>query len=244
MHLEAFFHSSKRTLEKPLRGAKIRPIRTRHLYRTPAKEVIAERAQEGLLQTADDYDRYTMGRLSDADISERLLSRDEGTLREVIRFHGGSVHAMARRVVADPTMAEEVAQDTFVALWRRPGAYDPDRGTLLAFLLGVTRNKAVDLVRKEESARRTASALMSEAETTSVRLSGSEDITETDRRLEVQAALSQLSDVQKEAIVLAYFGGRTYREVAAELGVPEGTAKTRLRDGLIRLRELMAMRRS
>jgi RNA polymerase sigma-70 factor (ECF subfamily) len=184
-----------------------------------------------------------MGALTDAEVADRLLARDEQMLREVMREYGGAVFGMAKRVISDPTLAEEVAQDAFVALWRRPGAFDPDRGSLLAFLLGVTRNKAVDLVRKEESSRRTTASLVTEAEVTSTEPPASEQMVEAERRQDVKNALSRLSEVQREAIVLAYFGGRTYREVADELGIPEGTAKTRLRDGLIRLRELMAMRR-
>lgn len=169
------------------------------------------------------------------------MARDEAALREVIHTYGGAVHGMARRIVAEPSLAEEVAQDTFLALWRRPGAFDPGRGSLQSFLLGVARNKGVDLVRREESRRRTRDALTAEVEaTTSGEPIASEQMAEVDRREEVKQALSGLSPVQREAIVLAYFGGRTYREVAEELGIPEGTAKTRLRDGLGRLRELLA----
>ncbi len=189
------------------------------------------------------YDSLQMDRKPDADLAEALLARDEGALSEAIRLYGPLVHGMARRILNEPSMAEEVAQDTFVALWRRPGAFDPERGTLLAFLLGVTRNKAVDLVRKEESARRMTASLLAEAEATSKHPPANEEMVEAERRQDVKDALSRLSEVQREAIVLAYFGGRTYREVAEELGIPEGTAKTRLRDGLTRLRELMALRR-
>ena len=179
----------------------------------------------------------------DTRLAERLLARDEGALREVIDAYGAAVYGMARRVVAEPTLAEEVAQDTFLAIWRRPGAFDSSRGTMQAFLLGVTRNKAVDLVRREEALRRAKDALMSETEATSTTPSTGEQMNEIDRREEIKKALSELSPVQREAIVLAYFGGRTYREVAVELGIPEGTAKTRLRDGLIRLKELMGSNR-
>lgn len=176
--------------------------------------------------------------VSEADVrlAERLLERDERALREAIATYGRVVYGMARRVLAESSLAEEVAQDTFLALWRRPGAFDPERGTLQAFLLGVARNKAIDLVRKEESLRRAKDALIAEAESVDA---VSLDDMGIDEREEVRAALGKLSPLQREAIVLAYFGGRTYREVAVELGIPEGTAKTRLRDGLIKLRELM-----
>ncbi|HEX3327047.1 MAG TPA: sigma-70 family RNA polymerase sigma factor [Actinomycetota bacterium] len=171
------------------------------------------------------------------DILERLLARDENTFRAVVESYGAAVLGIARRVLADPNLAEEVAQDTFVALWRRPGAFDPERGSLRAFLLVVARNKAVDLVRREEARKRATESLLQEAALPS-------DIAPDDERIEereeIRRALAQLSSVQREAIVLAYFGGRTYREVARDLEIPEGTAKTRLRDALVRLRTLLS----
>jgi RNA polymerase sigma-70 factor (ECF subfamily) len=173
----------------------------------------------------------------DSELAERLMARDETALREVIDVFGAKVHGIARRVVAEPSLAEEVTQDTFLALWRRPGAFDPGRGTLRSFLLAVARNKAIDLVRREEGLKRTREALMAEVES---QPAVSDDSRRVDEREEVSRALKQLSPVHREAIVLAYFGGRTYREVATELGIPEGTAKTRLRDGLMKLRQLLA----
>ncbi len=178
-------------------------------------------------------------RSADASIIERLFARDQDALRQVMDAYGGRVYAVARRVVAESFLAEEVAQDTFLALWRRPGAFDPDRGSLQTFLLGVARNKAVDLVRREQAARRKAEALLAEMENESGRGSSHEPLEGINERQDLQRALDELSLVQRQAIVLAYFGGRTYREVAQELDIPEGTAKTRLRDGLIRLRTLI-----
>src|SRR5688500_2479867 len=176
-----------------------------------------------------------MTRQDDIQFASRLMAREQAALRELMDLYGGVVFGMAKRVLLDPAMAEEVAQDAFVALWRRPGAYDPQRGSLQAFLLGVTRNKAIDLVRKEETLKRTRESLTAELATESKEHSPHEGLVE---REQVRDALRALTDVQREAVVLAYFGGRTYREVAEELGIPEGTAKTRLRDGLTRLREL------
>ncbi|HWL65866.1 MAG TPA: sigma-70 family RNA polymerase sigma factor [Actinomycetota bacterium] len=178
-----------------------------------------------------------MDMVADAALAERLLVRDETALRSVIDLYGDVVFGMARRIVIEPSLAEEVAQDTFLALWRRPGAFDPGRGSLKGFLAGIARNKAIDLVRREESLRRTKDSLLAEAEQASEPPSEHERIEEGQ---EVAAALRGLSLVQREAIVLAYYGGRTYREVAEELQIPEGTAKTRLRDGLIRLKLLLS----
>ena len=169
-----------------------------------------------------------------------MFDRDETALREVIDAYGGAVYGVARRIVAESALAEEVAQDVFLALWRRPAAYDPGRGSLQGFLLGVARNKAIDLVRREEAFKRAKDALATEFDPDAEQPAGGVGFEE---RQEVRAALGELSEVQRQAIVLAYFGGRTYREVAIELDIPEGTAKTRLRDGLIRLRELMGTSR-
>jgi RNA polymerase sigma-70 factor (ECF subfamily) len=178
--------------------------------------------------------------LAEDELVARLLARDEDALRTAIDRFGPLVLATARRVVNERSLAEEVAQDTFVALWRRPGAYDSERGSLRAFLLGVARNKAVDLVRRERARRRTVETLLAEAAPASAGVPTDESIADVDARDQVLTALDKLSVVQREAILLAYFGGRTYREVARELDIPEGTAKTRLRDGLTRLRELIA----
>lgn len=170
------------------------------------------------------------------ELAQRLLERDEAALREVVDLYGSVVYGVAKRVLIDRTLAEEVAQDVFVAFWRRPGAFDPARGGLQGFLAGIARNKAVDVVRKEESARRTKDALIAEAEMPSAETPSDEQVEE--RQVMVEA-LKELSPVQREALVLAYFGGRTYREVAQELDIPEGTAKTRLRDGMTKLRQVL-----
>ena len=181
-------------------------------------------------------DSLVVARKPDTDLAERLFERDESALSEAVGLFGEVVYGMARRVLVDPSLAEEVAQDTFLALWRRPGAFDPTRGSLQGFLAGIARNKAIDAVRREESARRSRDALIAESEQESTLAISNEHVEERDEML---AALKELSEVQREAIVLAYFGGRTYREVAIELGIPEGTAKTRLRDGLTKLRQVL-----
>jgi RNA polymerase sigma-70 factor (ECF subfamily) len=173
---------------------------------------------------------------TDAELAARMMDRDETALREVIRRYGGIVNGMARRVLADATLAEEVAQDAFVAIWRRPGSFDPERGSLKAFLTSVARNKAIDLVRREESLKRTKQSLVEEMGTAPASSSFEEEV---HGRSTIVTAMQQLPQPQREAIALAYFGGRTYRDVAVELDIPEGTAKTRMRDGLTKLRSLL-----
>jgi RNA polymerase sigma-70 factor, ECF subfamily len=176
----------------------------------------------------------------EGELASRLMARDEKALRETMNLYGGFVYAMAKRVLAEPTLAEEVAQDSFLALWRRPGAFDPERGSLKTFLVSIARNKAIDLVRREEASRRVKDSLMQELEVSQSNTGFEEQV---GKRTDLTDALAQLSAVQREAIVLAYFGGRTYREVASELGIAEGTAKTRLRDGLLRLRSGLSQSR-
>lgn len=180
--------------------------------------------------------RQTNDRAEDEELSQRLLARDEAALRVVIGRYSASVYGLARRVITDPALAEEVAQDAFVALWRRPGAYDPARGSLNTFLCGIARNKAIDLIRRQESYK-AKDALMTQEGSTSGSSAESEQL---EQQHDVRQALGALPHPQREVIVLAYFGGRTYREAAVELGLPEGTVKTRMRAGLTRLRELLS----
>jgi RNA polymerase sigma-70 factor (ECF subfamily) len=171
----------------------------------------------------------------DESIAAGLRASDQGALRAAMSRYGAPAFGIARKVCRDPRLAEEAAQEAFIAIWRRPAAYDPARGGLRSLVVAIARNKAIDLVRREEGARRVVEPLtasLSRAEENS-------PWSDLDRRAEVEWALAALSPLQRDAISLAYFGGRTYREVAQELRIPEGTAKTRIRDGLARLRQLL-----
>jgi len=131
-----------------------------------------------------------------------------------------------------------VVQEAFLSIWQRAGRFDPDRGSAAAYLFAAVHNKAVDAVRREESLRRREEGVAECAGET-----GGEEVVEAAwlgvRRKEVRSAVSRLSPIQREALELAYFEGLTYSEVAEKLGIPLGTAKTRLRDGMIRLRALL-----
>ncbi|MBM0123924.1 ECF RNA polymerase sigma factor SigK [Pimelobacter simplex] len=152
------------------------------------------------------------------------------------------VHGLALRVVRDRAQAEEVTQEVFLEVWRQASRYDAERGSALAWLMTITHRKAVDRVRSAEAASRRDA-------TWEQRNQGVEHDTTAEAAhasLEahrVRAALGQLTDVQREAIELAYFGGYTHTEVATLLDLPVGTAKTRIRDGLIRLRDTIGVGR-
>lgn len=149
-------------------------------------------------------------------------------------MHGGAVYALACSFVRDRGLAEEIAQDTFLTLWNRPERVQLGKGSVRSFLVGVARHKAIDRVRSGAAQRRVTDALAGVLQSAPRVSPGCDDVVLDRHRL--VDALDTLSEVQKEAVVLAYFGGRPYKQVARETNVPEGTAKTRLRDALRALR--------
>jgi RNA polymerase sigma-70 factor (ECF subfamily) len=160
----------------------------------------------------------------------------EADLREAIELYGRAVFGTALRLIKDYSIAEEVAQDTFLSLWMRPESFDPDRGNLGCYLHGVAKHKAVDRIRLEEPRRRRTVSVI---EYDRVDESSADGIQNVERREGVKTALQALTQLQRQAILLIYFGGRTCREAAEELEVPVGTIKTRLHDGLVKLRGLV-----
>lgn len=162
----------------------------------------------------------------------------ERALAEAYRRHGGAVLGLAQRLLGTASSAEDVTQEVFVDLWRRPEQYDAARGSLRTFLLTKAHGKAVDLIRSESA--RGAREERSARETAA---GGYEvdryawDLAVADQ---VRVAMEALPDGERKAIEMAYFEGRTYREVAAVLGEPEGTVKSRIRSGLRRLRDGIA----
>jgi RNA polymerase sigma-70 factor (ECF subfamily) len=176
----------------------------------------------------------TYRQLDDAGLVGAIVDHDDQALAEAYRRHGDSCFALARRVLFDRALAEEVVQEIFVRLWNRPELYEADRGSLRSFLIAQAHGRSVDLLRAETSRRRREEREARgrapepiDIEREIVNLTESET---------VRAALASLPDSERVAIELAYFGGHTYREVAALLEQPEGTVKSRIRAGLLRLR--------
>ena len=155
-------------------------------------------------------------------------------LAEAYRRHAGAVFALARRLLVDRTLAEEVVQEVFLRLWNGPEKFDPERGSLRSFLLAQTHGRSVDILRSEVSRRqREERDARDRAEADYDIEHAVVDLAVAD---EVREAMSVLPDGERAAIELAYFGGHTYREVAVLLDEPEGTVKSRIRSGLRRLR--------
>ena len=145
------------------------------------------------------------------------------------------VYGIVRRVVRDPSMSEEVTQEVFVELWRLAPRYDASKGSAKSWAATMAHRRAVDRVRSEE-ARRTRDDREANERRVVVDGPGDGVAAAVDREV-VAETLASLSPSQREAITLAYYEGHSYREVAALLDVPEGTVKTRIRDGLIKLRD-------
>ncbi|BCJ45997.1 RNA polymerase sigma factor SigK [Actinoplanes ianthinogenes] len=171
----------------------------------------------------------------DARLRDRLVVGDESALADLHERFSSLVYTVAARVTRDGPAAEDVTQEVFLAVWQRPHAFEPAKGSMRAWLTMLAHRRAVDLVRREEAHRRTcrdgrlsAGAIMS-GDPVGDQVSAAE----TAERL--AAARRELPEHLDRAIALAYLEGHTYREVAAELGLPEGTAKSRLREALRRL---------
>ena len=172
--------------------------------------------------------------LSDAVLVVAIGRWAEAALAEVYRRHGGAVHALAQRLLGPGGRADDVTQDVFVELWNRPERFDPDRGSLRTFLMTITHGRSVDLLRAD-------SARSGREQRTATESTASGDDLEDhvwDRFVneQLKTAVSTLPAPERRVIELAYFGGHTYRQVAALLREPEGTIKSRIRTGLRRLR--------
>jgi RNA polymerase sigma-70 factor, ECF subfamily len=170
----------------------------------------------------------------DAALAAAIAARDEGALAEVYRRHGPNCFALARRVLVDRTLAEEVVQEIFVRLWNDPQRYEPARGSLRSFLVAQAHGRSVDLLRAETARRRREEKEARQRFEPELDLE--REIVNLTEGETVRDALSALPEAERVAIELAYFGGHTYREVAALLEQPEGTIKSRIRSGMLRLR--------
>lgn len=166
-------------------------------------------------------------------LAARLAAGDDDALIEVFDRHGPFVLGVASRVTASSIVAEDVAQEVFTALWRNPERFDPARGSLRAYLGVQAHRRAVDTVRRD-TRRRAREDRCDPAQSTS---DESDAVALTDV---VRHAIERLPAEQREAVELAFWEGHTYREVAQLLGIPEGTAKSRLRLAQAKLCEWLA----
>src|SRR6476619_2379575 len=180
---------------------------------------------------------------SGPDLSELLRAAARGDERAFAALYDATsrrLYGLVLRVVRDPAQSEEVAQEAYLEIWRSSARFDATRGSAMSWMMTIAHRKAVDRVRSAEAAGRRDAAY--EARNQSPAYDATSE--EAHRRLDAQRvrrALDTLTEAQRGALELAYFGGYTHREVAAMLELPVGTAKTRIRDGLIRLRDTLGL---
>jgi RNA polymerase sigma-70 factor (ECF subfamily) len=176
--------------------------------------------------------------------ADELLSRvargDERAFAELYDLLSPRVYGLIRRVLRDPAQSEEVAQEVMVEVWRNAGRFDGTRGTATAWVFTIAHRRAVDRVRAEQASNDRAQRVAASSVDTPY-----DDVVEAaTARIEqqqVRRCLDGLTDLQREAITLAYYNGNSYREVADLLGAALPTIKTRMRDGLIRMRDCLGV---
>lgn len=180
-------------------------------------------------------------RLADEDLMPLVARKDPNAFEVFYDRHGGAAYSLAHRIVGDPAAAEDVTQEAFLSMWRSKARYDPTRGSVRAWALGIVRNRAIDALRKgggrapklnlddDAALDRTEAPERTDAEALR---------RETARQ--VRGALGALPSEQSQVIELAYFGGFTHSEIARMLGTPIGTVKGRMRLGLEKMRAQFA----
>jgi len=175
----------------------------------------------------------------DGVLAQRIRSGDRDALGEVYDRHASAAMAVALRIVADREGAEDLVHDAFVAIWQKIDRFDPARGSLRSWIVTIVRNRAIDRLRGTRP-----SIEIGEADERALLRSGPNPTWESAMArlgsIQLRAALDELPTEQRQAIELAYFGGRTYREIATLTGVPLGTANGRLRLALARLRDRLS----
>lgn len=172
---------------------------------------------------------------NDAELVQLVAADDTDALRVLYERYGSIVFGMAQRLLGDRQLAEECTQDVFVALWRNAAKYEPGRAMVSTWLIGIARNRAIDLVRRRAARPADPYGEIWQGDESP---DSADLVVATDRAQRVAAAVAELPAPQREALTLAYFEGLSHSEIAERLHVPLGTVKGRIRLALDRLREL------
>ncbi|EDX83715.1 RNA polymerase sigma factor, sigma-70 family [Synechococcus sp. PCC 7335] len=178
---------------------------------------------------------------ADSALWQALCAGENAALGQLYDRHAGLVYGISLKMLINPQEAEDLTQDVFIKLVQSK-TYDPARGSLRTFLSVLTRSRALDRLRSRQSASRSQQKLRSDY-TASSRANidpATQNVLENEQAETVMAALSQLSDAQRQALQLAYYDGLTQSDIASRLSIPLGTVKARTRRGLLRLRDILA----
>jgi RNA polymerase sigma factor (sigma-70 family) len=177
---------------------------------------------------------------SDDDVCvwSALVARDEAALTDLYERYAALVHTVAVRLLRDPVAAQDVVQEVFEQVWRRPDGYDPAAGSVRSWLALLARRRAIDAIRHTARQRRRAVGAAAPGDPPDP----AEAAVDASLARDLRAAVRALPEPQRVAVLLAYVGGHTAREIAERLGIPEGTAKSRLRLGLRRISRALAER--
>ena len=177
----------------------------------------------------------------DAELMGRVRARDANALRALYDRHSSMVYGLGLRILRDPAEAEDLTQDVFLHLWRRSDLFDGARGAFLGWLVSLVRNRAIDRLRARRTKDEKADAY--EAERSSDVAPKALDPNETayvgELRAAVARSLASLPEAQRTALELAYYGGLSHSEIAEKLETPLGTVKARIRQGMLRMRDLL-----
>lgn len=171
----------------------------------------------------------------DEELAARLAARDALALTELYQRHSRAVYSLALRMLGDREAADELVQDVFLRVWHHPERYLADRGRFVTWLLSVAHHRAVDMLRRRRVQRPTANGDVAELSADGV--APDDAVADAEERRAVRDALATLPEGQRRSLELAYFEGLTQSEIAARLGEPLGTIKTRIRLGMLKLRE-------
>ena len=176
-------------------------------------------------------------KLDDSALVLLVARRDEAALAALYDRYSRLVYSLALRIVGERTLAEEIVMDAFVSVWRAAGTFAEERGRFVAWLTSVARHRAIDELRRLNVRPEGTAVELDEA----IKTSGPEPLEDIvdmrHRREQVRAVLSRLPDAQRVVLELAYFGGLTQQEIADKTGTPLGTVKTRMRLGMLKMRD-------
>jgi RNA polymerase sigma-70 factor (ECF subfamily) len=182
---------------------------------------------------------------ADRTLIERIESRDAEALALLYDRHAGRLMGLAHRILGDTGEAEEVLQEVYLHVWKAAATFDPSRGPVLAWLLVATRSRSIDRLRSRRTGKSSGTRSLEEAPEPASREDVEADAAGREWEAQCRAVIAELPEDQRRALELAYFDGLTHQEIAARTATPLGTVKTRVRLGLMKLRErLLPYRKS